>query len=391
MREGANVEVICLRGTDDELERDTFNGVHITRVNFKHSRGGKLSYVAQYGRFILISGAILALRALKRPYDLVHVHNMPDVLVFSALVPKILGAKVILDLHDPMPELMETIFGFRAGSVPVSVLKTLEKWSLRFADAVVTVNATCRNIFAGRSCAPGKITVVMNSPDEAIFQIREHTRPDDATQNAARPFVVMYHGSLVERHGLDLAISAVQKLRETLPGIDLRIYGRSTAYLTQAMEHVNESGLSEAIRYLGPKTLEEIVVAIAQCDVGVIPNRRSIFTEINTPTRIFEYLSQGKPVIAPRTRGILDYFGPDEIVPFELGDVDDLAAKMEYVFRHPEQIANCAKRGQQVYLAHTWTNERIRFVNLVEKLVSRASPASQKIECNSVSALESQE
>jgi hypothetical protein len=35
---------------------------------------------------------------------------MPDVLVFSSLVPKLLGAKVVLDLHDPMPELMEAIF-----------------------------------------------------------------------------------------------------------------------------------------------------------------------------------------------------------------------------------------------------------------------------------------
>jgi glycosyltransferase involved in cell wall biosynthesis len=386
-----SLEVICLRETDEEPEREVFNGVDITRIKLKHRRGGKLSYVVLYGRFILISGAILALRALKEPFDLVHVHNMPDVLVFSALVPKILGAKVILDLHDPMPELMETIFGFREGSLPVSVLKTVEKWSLRFADAVVTVNATCRDIFAGRSCLPGKITVVMNSPDEEIFQIREHSRPGVAMQNAVRPFVVMYHGSLVERHGLDLAISAVLKLRETIPSIELRIYGRSTPFLTQVMDRVNRSGLSEAVRYFGPKTLEEIVGAISECDVGVIPNRRSIFTEINTPTRIFEYLSQGKPVIAPRTRGILDYFGPDEIVPFELGDVDDLAVKIRYVFKHPEEIANCAKRGQQVYLAHKWSNERLRFVKLVEKLVNPTSPAGRKIESNSVSALETQE
>jgi hypothetical protein len=41
----------------------------------------------------------LASRSLTRRYDLVHVHNMPDVLVFGATVPKLLGARVILDLH----------------------------------------------------------------------------------------------------------------------------------------------------------------------------------------------------------------------------------------------------------------------------------------------------
>ena len=60
--------------------------------------------------FIAVSAYILAVRSLRRRYDLVYIHNMPDVLVASALLPKLLGAKVILDQHDPMPELMMTIF-----------------------------------------------------------------------------------------------------------------------------------------------------------------------------------------------------------------------------------------------------------------------------------------
>ena len=55
---------------------------------------------------------------------------MPDVLVFSAIVPKLLGAKVVLDLHDPMPELMQTIFKLPEESFSVVVLKRLEKWSI---------------------------------------------------------------------------------------------------------------------------------------------------------------------------------------------------------------------------------------------------------------------
>jgi glycosyltransferase involved in cell wall biosynthesis len=57
-------------------------------------------------------------------------------------------------------------------------------------------------------------------------------------------------------------------------------------------------------------------------------------------------LSQGKPVIAPRTPGILDYFGAEDLVFFELGDADDLAAKLEYVFRHPQELIRFIDRGQ---------------------------------------------
>jgi glycosyltransferase involved in cell wall biosynthesis len=132
------------------------------------------------------------------------------------------------------------------------------------------------------------------------------------------------------------------------------------------MDSVRKSELSEAIRYLGPMNLEQIPAAIRECDVGVIPNRRSVFTEINMPTRIFEYLSQGKPVIAPRTPGIQDYFGPQELVFFDLGSVDDLAAKIEYVFEHPEEMVTMVELGQKVYCAHKWSGQQAQFISLVE-------------------------
>jgi glycosyltransferase involved in cell wall biosynthesis len=391
-KEGASVEVICLRETDDELQRETFNGIDITRVPLKRRRGGKLSYLFQYGSFVLLSGAILAVRAFKKRYDLVHIHNMPDFLVFSALVPKLLGAKVILDLHDPMPELMMTIFGLREKSSAVRVLKILEKRSLGFADAVLTVNEACKKIFSARSCSLEKISVIMNSPAETIFQFREPSGQGLVPRESSKPFVIMYHGSLVERHGLDLAVTALEKARESLGNVELRVYGRSTPFLERVMDSVREKpGLSEAVQYLGPRKLEQIVEAIRECDVGIIPNRRSIFTELNTPTRIFEYLSQGKPVIAPRAPGILDYFGPLELVYFELGDPDDLAVKMEYVFTHPEEILKMVERGQGVYLAHKWSRERQRFVSIVEDLLQVAGRSAIQREGRPASVLGSQE
>jgi glycosyltransferase involved in cell wall biosynthesis len=389
-KQGASVEVICLRETDDAPQHESFNGVDITRVGLKHRRGGKLSYFLRYGSFILLSGAMLTVRAVKRRYDLVHIHNMPDVLVFSALVPKLLGARVILDLHDPMPELMMTIFGLREDSYSVRLLKKLERWSLRFADAVLTVNEACKKIFSARSCPAEKIIVVMNSPDEGIFKYRELSRRDVGRHDAAKPFVIMYHGSLVERHGLDLAVTALGKIRESIPDAELRIYGQSTPFLEKVMESVRNFGLGEAVRYLGSKALEQIAEAIRECDVGIIPNRRSIFTELNTPTRIFEYLSQGKPVIAPCAPGILDYFGPEDLVLFELGDADDLAAKIEYVFRHPAEMVKVIERGQKVYQAHKWSSERARFVSLAEELLQEAGRSAGRTTERTESSLGSQ-
>ena len=310
---------------------------------------------------------LLAFRSLRRRFALVHVHNMPDVLVFSALVPKVLGAKVILDLHDPMPELGVTIFHVGPGSLGVRFLKKLERWSTAFADVVVTVNLACKKILAGRSCPPEKIHVVMNSPDEDIFAFRS---PESTPTVTSRPFVIMYHGSILERNGLDLAVSALASVRRVVPTAELRIYGGSTPFLDVVMEKVRQNGLQDAVRYFGGRDLDEIVAAIDACDVGIIPNRRTLFAHINTPTRIFEYLSRGKPVIAGEAPGVQDYFPEDALFFCELGNAEDLARRILHVFNHPEDVERVVKRGQEVYLNHRWSEERRGFITVTAELLN---------------------
>jgi glycosyltransferase involved in cell wall biosynthesis len=362
---GMQVDIICLRQGSDEPTQEIFNGINVRRVPMRHKREGKLSYFVQYGYFILWSTVALGFRSLRKRYDLVHVHNMPDILVFSGVVPKCLGAKLILDLHDPMPELLITIFGIPESHFAVRLVKLLERWSIRFADKVVTVNLRCREIFSKRSCDVAKISVIMNAPDEKIFRFREYEVLEHRTP--VRPFILMFHGSIVERHGLDLAVQAVRLAMKTVRKLELRIYGSATPFLRTVMESCGRDGLDNVVRYLGEKSLEEIVKAIEECDLGVIPNRRSVFTQLNTPTRIFEYLACGKPVIAPRVPGICDYFGEQDLIFFEIGDVNDLARKIEYAFNHPDKVRETVSRGQKIYGDHTWHREEKAFVNLVEE------------------------
>jgi glycosyltransferase involved in cell wall biosynthesis len=364
---GMDVEVICLADGEGQLSSELVDGVKVTRVPLQRSRSGKLTYFWQYGWFIVVAAFILASRTIRRKYDLIHVHNMPDVLIFSAAVPILFGAQVILDLHDPMPELMMTIYGTAENCRSIEMLKWCERVCIRTADAVITVNETCRKIFSRRSGCGSKISVVMNAPDERIFAPRALR---DAIETAGTPFVIMYHGSLVERHGLDIAILALLRVRDQLPNVELRIYGKRTPFLDECLQLASTLKLEERVRYFGALDLEGIVEAIRISDVGIIPNRRSIFTELNTPTRIFEYLSQDLPVIAPRAPGIVDYFGEDELFFFELGNAEDLAAKILFVLRNQAEAMAVVGRGKVVYDRHNWTEERNRFVQLVKKLLA---------------------
>jgi glycosyltransferase involved in cell wall biosynthesis len=366
--EGVMVDLLCLQKIKSEPRRETINGINIFRVPLRRRRRGKGRYIGQYSLFILRSFLFLAVHSVRRRYDFVHVHNMPDVLVFSAIIPKALGAKVILDLHDPMPELMQTIFDLPEKSWSVRLLKHLEKWSISFADLVLTVNVACKRIYSSRSCPLEKIRVVLNSPEDDVFRLQAPALSKRNGAGPSEPFTILYHGSLVHRNGFDLAIDALEMARASVPNARLVVCGERTAFFDQTMAAAEKRGIARHVEYLGAKNRREVVEAINRCDLGIIPNHRNIFTEINTPTRIFEYLALGKPVIAPRAPGICDYFADGDLVFFELGDAEDLARKIDFAYSRPAETKAIVERGQKVYQTHQWSQQRINLLDAISEM-----------------------
>jgi glycosyltransferase involved in cell wall biosynthesis len=269
-----------------------------------------------------------------------------------------------------MPELMQTIFKLPEDSFSVSVLKRLERWSSRFADLVITVNMACKRIYSSRSCEASKIQVVINSPDDEVFRMRNgDSQGNNGNGRGSKSFVILYHGSLVQRNGFDLAVDSLEKVLSDIPSVRLSVCGRRTEFFDQVMESARRRGLEQKIDYLGVRDQRGIVEAIERCDLGIIPNHRNLFTEINTPTRIFEYLALGKPVIAPKTRGIQDYFADDDLIFFEVGNKDDLARKIQFAYSNPTDVARTVKRGQAVYISQSWKRQRTAFLDAVAGLL----------------------
>lgn len=377
---GVEVDLICIQGDSSQPRHARHGSIRVTRMPIQHQRGGKFRYLFEYGSFMLRVFLLLTFRSLHIRYDLVHVHNMPDVLVFCAIVPKLRGARIVLDLHDPMPELYESIYNLKATHPMVRLLRYFERRSIGFADLAITPNETFKRAFCARSCVPEKMQIVMNTPDETLF--RPVPEPAAVVANGPRPqFRVMYHGLIVERHGLSTAVDAVGLLAGEIPELVLEIYGKRNAYLDSLQEQVRQRGLSAQVRYCGWCRLEEIPAMIQASDVGIIPNRRTPFTNINFPTRIFEYLSQHKPVIVPRTRGILDYFKESDILFFKPDCPDDLAGTIRWVYQNREAAAATAQRGRQIYLRYRWSEEKARFLRMIGEVLPN-QPGALKPQTN---------
>jgi glycosyltransferase involved in cell wall biosynthesis/peptidoglycan/xylan/chitin deacetylase (PgdA/CDA1 family) len=365
---GIQVDVICLRAPGQHPQ-EAFNGVNVYRLPMQRSRKGRFHYMLEYIVFFLLGCAKITRLYLQKKHDVMHIHNMPDFLVFCTLIPRLGGAKIILDLHDPTPEVYMAKYFLREGHPIIRVLKFIERICIRFADLVITPNMSFKNLFTARSCRQEKVHIIMNSPDENIFS-NNNFAEDNVSVSNKEHFTIMFHGTIVERHGLDIALEALVLLRKKMPNIRFKVYGDGD-FVERFLTLREEYALQEMVTYHGAVMLETIVEKIRTIDVGLIPNKQSAFTDINFPTRIFEYLCMHKPTIAPRTQGILDYFKDDEIFFFEPGNPQDLSETIFEIYNNPEMVKEKIGRGRAVYLRHTWQGEQVRLVKLVRDLIAR--------------------
>lgn len=168
---GDDVMAITLRD-EDEPKNYVLAGVTVRTINLRQHRGSnQVLYIAQYVAFLLIASWILTLAHVRRRLSVVHINNMPDFMVFAALPVKVMGAKVILDIHDPMPELFESKFGVGKGHPAVRVIGWIEQISIGFADRVISVHQIQLDTFTSRGADPNRFTIVQNVADPKYFPV----------------------------------------------------------------------------------------------------------------------------------------------------------------------------------------------------------------------------
>ncbi len=216
---GYQVDVICVREKGAST-KETFNGVNITRIPILRRRATLYRYMLEYTTFFVCVAFLLVLRMRKR-YDVIHVNNMPDFLVFSTLIPKMFGAKIVLDVHDPMAEVFISKYEIREDSPVVRLLRWQQKISLRYCHHALTVTEVMKELLQ-RQSGYTPISVVLNVPDERVF---ERPQQDLSVRKSEEQFTLLYTGTISARYGLDIAVEAVALLKDRIPGLRLRLVG----------------------------------------------------------------------------------------------------------------------------------------------------------------------
>jgi glycosyltransferase involved in cell wall biosynthesis len=362
---GHDVDIICGKFEDQPfLERA--GRISIYRLPIARKRGSRLRYAFEFVTFQLGAAALAGALHLRHPYSVVETTSLPDWLVFAAIVPRLLGARVLLDLHEVAPEYGMTKYKVPPSHPSIRLLTLWEKASIRFADFVTTCSEQMRERFIERGAPADKIDVVLNSFDEDRFmpdRVVPASRPDGA-------FVLVSHGTIEENYGLDIAVRAVALLKDRIPGLRLEIYGDGTHRpFVQSLSR--DLGLEKQVWFSeGFSPMEQVLPHIAAADIGLVTVRRDAFRDVTLCIKMFDFVSMRKPVVISRTRAVDAYFGDECFEKFESGDERDLARAIYALYADPERRRSLVRHATAANEPYRWAHQRQRYVEIVQGLIA---------------------
>jgi glycosyltransferase involved in cell wall biosynthesis len=359
---GWEVDVIAAR-KPGEPSTESVDGVRIFRLPFAHTQGaGLVATAREYLGFTAVASAKIAALMSRRRYQVIQVHNPPDLLVLTALVPKLLGTRVIFDIHDFAPELFASRFaGRRFSGYAERSARLLERLAVHFASAVVTAHETYRRALEERGVPAEKITVVLNSLDERLLPAAEPWAESDG-------FRVVYHGTVTPHYGLELLIEAVAQVAIDEPELRVEIYGDGDA-VDQVRARASETGISERV-YVSGRFLphREVLERIRSASAGVVCNLPTAWAAAVTPTKLFEYAALEVPIVAADLPAIRENFSSDEVLFFAPGDATALAEALRQIATDPASARARAEAARRRYDEYRWPHSATRYVTLLEQL-----------------------
>jgi glycosyltransferase involved in cell wall biosynthesis len=360
-KRGDHVEVVAC-GQPGQPSSVTIEGVRVFRIQTRRiDEKSKIDYLFKILWFLCISFLFLTFRHLLKPFQLIHVHSVPDFEVFAAALAKLSGARVILDIHDIVPELFAGKFSKGKMTSLARALLVVEKVCCSFADHVIISNHIWGQKIVARSVKTEKCSVMLNYPDPAIFHDRVIRAKEDA-------FSIIYPGTLSVHQGLDIALRALAIVKDRLAPFRFDIYGRGSE--KQTLEELGNSlGLAENVTFHDPLPLEGIAVKMAQADLGVIPKRADDFGNEAFSTKIFEFMALNVPVLVSSTKVDRYYFNDSVVMFFESGNERELADKILFLARNRLYRNSMVTKASSFIKQYSWDVKQGEYFSLVDSLV----------------------
>jgi len=364
---GDCVDLICLQ-KPDESTFETIGNVDVYRLPVQHRRGqGPVTYILEYLHFFFRAFFCLTQLFLKHKYPIVQVHNMPDFLVFTTMVPRLFGSRIVLDMHDITPELFQSLYGISEQSFTFKLLCFAERLSLAYADAVITVNKNIRDLFLTRNPIARKLEVVMNAPDPRYFTPTRSGAP--APNGKVRLF---HHGQILRRYSFEVALEGFKIAKRTIPNLEFDIYGDGEEqYITELQNYIQDNALQQSVRLHNRVPVERVPQLIEEAHMGIVPCKKDVFVDkVMLPVRLLEYIAMNVPTIVSRVGTVETYFDDTEVAYYQHNNAEALANQIISLHQDPQRCQNLVKHARRAFQQHTWDQQKKQYYRTIDRLLN---------------------
>lgn len=277
----------------------------------------------------------------------------PDVVVvssptfFSVLTAwawcSVRGVPWIFEVRDLWPGVFVEL-GVLRNRIVIALLESLELFLYRKASRVVTVTRSFVDDIARRGIDRGKVAVVTNGVDYVQFAPGPADAAFVADEDLAGKFVVLYLGAHGISHALIRVLEVAERL-DDLPDVLFVLVGegaeKEMLVAEAARRHLTN------VRFVAGVPKDRVLAWYRAADVGLVPLRKVELFKTFIPSKMFELLAAGLPIVASvdgEAREILRESGGAVVVDPE--DADAIAREIRGLRTDPQRRREMAERGR---------------------------------------------
>jgi glycosyltransferase involved in cell wall biosynthesis len=366
---GYKVTVVAPKGDKSVRGREIVDGVSVYRFAKLKSSSTVIGHLLEYFFAMLTIAIMSAYVFVREGFDIIHVANPPDTLIFIASVYKIFGKSVIYDQHDLCPELYAVKFG-HSNDLIAKILRSLERFSYTLADSVIVTNESYRRQAMARGRLPSsRITIVRNGPD---LENARNGEIDPEVRGKA-PNILAFGGMIEVQDGVEELIRALHALRYKLRRDDFVCIVMGSGHaLADAKGLTGSLGLEDNVWFTGWISDRELYKRyLASSDICVSPEPSSPYNEQSTFVKVMEYMAAGRPIVAfdlCETR----FSAQESALYAKCNDEVEFALAIAKLMDDPKLRCQMAQTGQKLVLEKlAWQYSAPSLLQVYERLAGR--------------------
>jgi glycosyltransferase involved in cell wall biosynthesis len=298
--------------------------------------------------------------------DLYHFHD-PELLLISGLLRRRTGRPTIYDIHEVYPEFIE-VKEYIPAPLRRPIAGTMRTIEPRLAHRESGLIFADDQIAAAFAHPTQPQTTLYNFPDTAILAPQA-----GRDTSLLRPPVILYLGGMERNRGAAIMIDAFARVLQQRPDARLLLVGHfAPPELEQEVrQHARTLGVDHAVTITGRVPFEAVPSYLAQAAIGWVPWQAARKNELNIPTKLFEYMAAGLPVVAGDLASIRPFVQPGingRLV--DAADADAHARALLDLLADPAGAAELGRNGQElVRTRFNWSAMAPRLLDLYAQVL----------------------